>query len=95
MLAATGLYSLLRFAARLSAAQAGNDRVAALAHLLMSVAMIAMTWAFSGGPDNRRLGRSCTAAERPAPPYGSADSQNSWMSEDPATSRSNPTPRPR
>jgi hypothetical protein len=49
--AATGLYSLLRFAALVSGAEADGDRVAELAHLVMSIAMIAMTWAFSGGPD--------------------------------------------
>ena len=48
--AATGLYPLLRFAALVSGAEAGGDRVAELAHLVMSIAMIAMTWAFSGAP---------------------------------------------
>lgn len=48
--AATGLYSLVRFAALVSGAEADGDRVAELAHLLMSIAMIAMTWAYSGGP---------------------------------------------
>jgi hypothetical protein len=51
LFAATGLYSLVRFAALVSGAEADGDRVAELAHLLMSIAMIAMTWAFSGGPD--------------------------------------------
>jgi hypothetical protein len=49
--AVTGLYSLVRFAALVSGASADGDRVAELAHLLMSIAMIAMTWAYSGGPD--------------------------------------------
>jgi hypothetical protein len=49
--AVTGLYSLVRFAGLVSGAAADGDRVAELAHLLMSLAMIAMTWAYSGGPD--------------------------------------------
>ena len=49
--AVTGLYSLVRFAALVSGAAADGDRVAELAHLMMSIAMIAMTWEFSGGPD--------------------------------------------
>jgi hypothetical protein len=46
----TGLYALLRFAALVSGTGDG-DRVVELFHLLMSIAMIAMTWAWSGGPD--------------------------------------------
>ncbi|WP_433294559.1 DUF5134 domain-containing protein [Pseudonocardia sp. CA-142604] len=49
--AVTGLYSLVRFAGLVSGASTDGDRVAELTHLLMSLAMIAMTWAYSGGPD--------------------------------------------
>jgi hypothetical protein len=50
MFAVTGLYSLVRFATLVSGAAVDGDRVAELAHLLMSLAMIAMAWAYSGGP---------------------------------------------
>jgi hypothetical protein len=48
----TGLYSLVRFAALTAGVTDHGDRVAELSHLLMSLAMIAMTWAWSGGPDS-------------------------------------------
>jgi len=46
---ATGLYALVRYAALTSGARAG-DRMAELSHLLMSIAMIAMAWGWTGGP---------------------------------------------
>ncbi|HTF49646.1 MAG TPA: DUF5134 domain-containing protein [Pseudonocardia sp.] len=51
--AATGGYSLLRWAS-LRAGVAGHhgDRVAELSHLVMSVAMIAMVWAYGGPAGN-------------------------------------------
>jgi Domain of unknown function (DUF5134) len=49
--AATGLYSLVRFATLAAGTAGDGDRVAELLHLLMSIAMIAMTWACTGGPD--------------------------------------------
>ncbi|GAA0948379.1 DUF5134 domain-containing protein [Pseudonocardia zijingensis] len=45
--AATGMYSLVL----LARGPAGTDRVAEVAHLLMSIAMIAMSWGWTGGPD--------------------------------------------
>ena len=50
--AVTGLYSLVRIAGMASGAVPDGDRVAELSHLLMSIAMIAMTGAWSGGPDS-------------------------------------------
>jgi hypothetical protein len=41
--AVTGLYSLVRFATLVAGTAGEGDRVAELAHLLMSIAMIAMT----------------------------------------------------
>ncbi|GAA5115308.1 hypothetical protein GCM10023320_13970 [Pseudonocardia adelaidensis] len=49
--AGTGLYSLVRLSALASGAATGGDRVAELSHLLMSVAMLGMTWGRTGGPD--------------------------------------------
>jgi len=51
--AATGGYSLLRWAS-LGAGISGHhgDRVAELSHLVMSVAMIAMAWAYGGPAGN-------------------------------------------
>jgi hypothetical protein len=46
----TGVYALVRFAALVSGA-GGVDRTVELFHLLMSIAMIAMAWAWSGGPE--------------------------------------------
>jgi hypothetical protein len=43
----TGLLSLVRLFAR----GAGGDRTAELSHLLMSVAMVGMTWGWPAGPD--------------------------------------------
>jgi hypothetical protein len=48
--AATGGYALYRLAAQASGADPGVDRTVELAHLLMSVAMIAMVWGWTGGP---------------------------------------------
>ena len=47
---ATGGYALYRLAAQASGTDAGVDRTAELAHLVMSVAMIAMVWGWTGGP---------------------------------------------
>ena len=47
---ATGGYALYRLAAQASGTDPGVDRTAELAHLLMSVAMIAMVWGWTGGP---------------------------------------------
>ncbi|WP_326834944.1 DUF5134 domain-containing protein [Amycolatopsis rhabdoformis] len=49
--ALTGLYSLYRFAGLVSGTGRAGDRAAELTHLLMSVAMIGMTWAWTGLPD--------------------------------------------
>jgi hypothetical protein len=48
--AVTGLYSLVRLSTLASGANPGVDRVAELSHLLMSIAMIGMTWGWTGGP---------------------------------------------
>jgi hypothetical protein len=50
--AVTGLHSLVRISGMASGAVPDGDRVAELSHLLMSIAMIAMTGAWSGGPDS-------------------------------------------
>jgi len=50
MFAATGLYSLVRLSALASGAATEGDRVAELSHLLMSIAMLGMTWGWTGGP---------------------------------------------
>jgi hypothetical protein len=49
----TGVYSMVRLAALVSGLHAAVDRAAELSHLLMSVAMVAMTWDWSGGPSSR------------------------------------------
>jgi uncharacterized membrane protein YtjA (UPF0391 family) len=48
--AVTGLRALARLVVPVPAA-AGGDRMAELSHLLMSVAMLGMTWGWPGGPD--------------------------------------------
>lgn len=45
--AVTGGYALLRWASLRAAVGRGGDEVAELAHLLMSLAMIAMTWGYA------------------------------------------------
>lgn len=55
--AATGLYALVRYVAissrpGSSPTTAGPARAVELLHLLMSVAMIAMAWGWSGGPES-------------------------------------------
>ena len=47
---ATGLYSVVRYALLTSGAERDGDRTVELSHLLMSIAMIAMAWAWTGGP---------------------------------------------
>lgn len=47
---ATGGYALYRLATQASGTDPDVDRTAELAHLLMSVAMIAMVWGWTGGP---------------------------------------------
>ncbi len=47
---ATGLYSVVRYALLTSGAERDGDRAIELSHLLMSIAMIAMAWAWTGGP---------------------------------------------
>ncbi|HWD06095.1 MAG TPA: DUF5134 domain-containing protein [Amycolatopsis sp.] len=49
--AITGLYSLYRFAGLMSGTGRDGDRAAELAHLLMSLAMVGMTWAWTGSAD--------------------------------------------
>lgn len=46
----TGAYSVVRLAALASGVYPSVDRAAELSHVVMSVAMIAMTWGWSGGP---------------------------------------------
>jgi len=48
LFALTGLHSLVRL---LVPDPGGGDRTAALSHLLMSVAMVGMTWGWPAGPD--------------------------------------------
>lgn len=48
--AVTGLYALARLA-RLLAGEIAGDRLVELFHLAMSLAMIAMAWAYTGGPE--------------------------------------------
>jgi Domain of unknown function (DUF5134) len=48
--AVTGLRALVRLFVPVPAA-AGGDRMAELSHLLMSVAMLGMTWGWPAGPD--------------------------------------------
>ena len=47
---ATGLYSVVRYALLTSGVERDGDRTVELSHLLMSIAMIAMAWAWTGGP---------------------------------------------
>jgi hypothetical protein len=49
--AATGLYALARLARLLAGEVAVGDRLVELFHLAMSLAMIAMAWAYTGGPE--------------------------------------------
>lgn len=51
--AATGVFSLVRLSRLTAAAQRPADRLVELFHLVMSLAMIGMTWAWSGGPETR------------------------------------------
>jgi hypothetical protein len=51
--AVTGAFSLIRLAGLTAAADRPADRLVELFHLVMSLAMIGMTWAWSGGPDSR------------------------------------------
>ncbi|WP_226353602.1 DUF5134 domain-containing protein [Pseudonocardia sp. ICBG601] len=46
----TGLYALGRFALLASGAERDGDRGVELSHVVMSVAMIAMAWGWTGGP---------------------------------------------
>jgi hypothetical protein len=46
----TGVYSIIRLAALASGVPSAVDPAAELSHLLMSVAMLAMTWGWTGGP---------------------------------------------
>ena len=48
----TGVYSVVRLAALASGLSSAVDRAAELSHVLMSVAMIAMTWDWGGGPSS-------------------------------------------
>ncbi|MFR9805468.1 DUF5134 domain-containing protein [Pseudonocardia sp. RS010] len=48
--ALTGAYSAVRFTLLTSGAERDGDRVAEFAHLLMSLAMIGMAWAWTGRP---------------------------------------------
>jgi hypothetical protein len=48
--AVTGVYSLVRLARLLADGGAGGDRLVELFHLVMSLGMIAMAWAWTGGP---------------------------------------------
>lgn len=48
----TGAYALGRWALLASGATRDGDRLAELTHLLMSVAMVAMVWGLSGGPES-------------------------------------------
>ena len=53
LFAATGCYSLLRWASlRAGVARHHGDQVAELSHVVMNVAMIAMVWAWSGPTGN-------------------------------------------
>lgn len=47
---ATGVYSLVRLARLLAGGGDGGDRLVELFHLVMSLGMIAMAWAWTGGP---------------------------------------------
>ena len=47
---ATGVYSLVRLAELGAGGDRGDSRAAELTHLVMSLAMIAMAWAWTGGP---------------------------------------------
>jgi hypothetical protein len=47
---ATGVYSIVRLAALASGVSSAIDRAAEPSHVLMSLAMIAMTWGRTGGP---------------------------------------------
>lgn len=51
--ALTGVFSLIRLAGLTAAGRQPADRLVELFHLVMSLAMIGMTWAWSGGPDTR------------------------------------------
>jgi uncharacterized protein DUF5134 len=55
MFVVTGAYALVRFALITADAAGGGDRLAEMSHLLMSVAMIAMTWGAGGGSLARTL----------------------------------------
>ncbi|HTK63045.1 MAG TPA: DUF5134 domain-containing protein [Pseudonocardia sp.] len=48
----TGVYAVVRLAALASGVHASVDRAAELSHVVMSVAMIAMAWGWSGGPSS-------------------------------------------
>lgn len=48
--AATGVYALARLAALTSGSLQAGDRLVELVHLLMSLAMIAMAWGWTGPP---------------------------------------------
>jgi hypothetical protein len=48
--AVTGGYSLARISALASGAATDGDRMAELSHLLMSIAMLGMTWGWTGEP---------------------------------------------
>ncbi len=48
----TGVYSLVRLGELASGSDRTGSRVAELSHLLMSIAMIAMAWAWVGGPSS-------------------------------------------
>ncbi|TDV44267.1 DUF5134 domain-containing protein [Actinophytocola oryzae] len=49
--AVTGIYSLARLAAVLAGEGTPEDRLVELFHLVMSLAMVGMAWAFVGGPE--------------------------------------------
>ncbi|MCD2189837.1 DUF5134 domain-containing protein [Actinomycetospora soli] len=49
---ATAGYSLVRLVALLATGDRGGSRVGELAHLLMSLAMLAMTWGLTGAPSS-------------------------------------------
>jgi hypothetical protein len=49
--ALTGIYSLVRLAELASGSDRSGSRGVELSHLVMSIAMIAMAWALTGGPD--------------------------------------------
>lgn len=48
--AATAVYSLVRLSRLLAGEGAPGDRLVEVFHLVMSLAMVAMTWAWTGGP---------------------------------------------